>query len=198
MLPASWNADLFRGGVWSFLTLNLRSLGQRATKLLTFKAWGLKKVCCSAPALLKPVGPGSTLPWFESFSKFEGRQICSHLTYRSYIHTMERSKLLLCTLAVQETGIILKVFFALSMWPHFDSVNLLRGSLFCSQFYPIGISYWSFWIDIDYLTSKRFTFYELHPCWSSWSLYQILIKFVYSSWVWQHFISLYIKKSTST
>ena len=47
----------------------MESIGQRATKLPTFKVGGLKKKSAS----FEPVGPGSTLTGFESFSKFDGQ-----------------------------------------------------------------------------------------------------------------------------
>ena len=71
------------------------SVGQRAAKLLAFKVGDLKKkVYHRALALVEPVGPGLTPTWSESFSKFDGQQLCSPLTYRSYIscRKLESSK----------------------------------------------------------------------------------------------------------
>ena len=57
------------------------SVDQRTLKLLAVKFGGFKKkVCHSAPAPLEPVSLGSTTTEFESFSKFNGQQLCSLLT----------------------------------------------------------------------------------------------------------------------
>ena len=48
----------FEEGFRSFYTLNIRSVGQRAAKLLAFKGGDHKKVCRSAPAPLELVGLG--------------------------------------------------------------------------------------------------------------------------------------------
>ena len=79
----------------SFNAKNFGSVGQRAAKLLAVKVWGLKKksaasaipaeVCASA------IGLGLRTPGIKSFSKFDGQQLCSPLTYRSQIFSIERS-----------------------------------------------------------------------------------------------------------
>ena len=71
------------------------SVGQRAAKLPALKAGGLKKksaasgfmadVCASA------INLGLTSSGVKPFSSFDGRQLCSPLTYRFYIKCMERS-----------------------------------------------------------------------------------------------------------
>ena len=58
----------------SFNTVNEGSVDLRDSKLLAVKVGGLeKKVCCPAPAPLKPVGLDLSSPWVESFSKFHGQ-----------------------------------------------------------------------------------------------------------------------------
>ena len=74
----------FKEGFRSFHTFNIGSVGQRATKLQAVKVGGLKKdneylkiinkfalLAISAKMCAIMFGPGSTLPGFESFSKFE-------------------------------------------------------------------------------------------------------------------------------
>ena len=72
MLPSSENAVIFLGGVRSFNTFNIRSVGQRAAKLLAVKVGGLKKGLPAGPGPSQPVCPGSNPCAFKSFSKFDG------------------------------------------------------------------------------------------------------------------------------
>ena len=75
---------------------NSESVGQRVAKLLAVKFGLLEKksaasaipaeVCASAISL------GSRTPGVKSFSKFDGWQLCSPLTYRPQIFSIERSK----------------------------------------------------------------------------------------------------------
>ena len=53
---------------------------------------GREKVFHPAPALVEPLGPSSSLSRVESFSKFDGQQLCSPLIYRPHISIIERSK----------------------------------------------------------------------------------------------------------
>ena len=54
----------------SFNAKNLRSIGQRASKLLAVKFGGLKKKFAAQPYPLEPAGLDSRLLGVESFSKF--------------------------------------------------------------------------------------------------------------------------------
>ena len=76
----------------AFHTFDIGSVCQWAAKLLAVKVGGLKKVC--HPAQIKPhvLGLGLTSTRSESFSKFDGLQLCSPLNYRLYINFIERSK----------------------------------------------------------------------------------------------------------
>ena len=51
-----------------------------------------EKVCHLAPATLEPVSPSSTAFGIKSFSKFDRQQLCSPLTYRPHIYSINRSK----------------------------------------------------------------------------------------------------------
>ena len=96
MLPVSWNFDTIKKRFRSFDDKNLGSEGQWALKLLAVKVGLLKKksafsaipaeVCASA------IGLGSRTPGVKSFSKFDGQQLCSPLTNRPQIFSIERSK----------------------------------------------------------------------------------------------------------
>ena len=72
LLASKYSKDLFKR-FRSFNTVNMGSVGQRASKLLAVKVEGFKKkVCQLAPATLKPVSPSSTVSGIKSFSKFDG------------------------------------------------------------------------------------------------------------------------------
>ena len=60
----------------------------------------------------------------KSFSKFDGP-----LTYRLQIFSIERSKSLKTVSKFQEAGSILRVGFALSKRPHFDSELFTKGAV---------------------------------------------------------------------
>ena len=68
----------------SFHTSNIGSVGQRAAKLLTIKVGVPKKESANlafpAEVFASMIGPSSRLPRVRSFSKFDGRQFCRHLT----------------------------------------------------------------------------------------------------------------------
>ena len=68
MLLATWFLVCFFKKFRSFNAKDLGFVGQRAAKLLAVKVGGLKKVCCLAPAPLKPVSLDSSSPVVESFS----------------------------------------------------------------------------------------------------------------------------------
>ena len=77
MLEASWNLTHFEKGFRSLNAENLRSVDQRAAKLLAVKVGVLKKK--SAPSAIPAelcasvIGPGSSSSGVELFSKFEGQ-----------------------------------------------------------------------------------------------------------------------------
>ena len=70
----------FEGEFRSFRMLNIGSVCQRAAKLLAVKVGGLKKVCHLALVDPHASDLGLTPTDSESFSKFEGRKLCSPLT----------------------------------------------------------------------------------------------------------------------
>ena len=51
-----------------------------------------EKVCHLAQATLEPVSPSSTASGIRSFSKFDRQQLCSPLTYRPHIYSINSSK----------------------------------------------------------------------------------------------------------
>ena len=73
---------------------NFRSVGQRAAKLLAVKVGLLKKksaaLAIPAKVCASTIGPGSRTPGVESFSKFNGRQLCSPLTNKTQIFSIKR------------------------------------------------------------------------------------------------------------
>ena len=73
----------------------MRSIGQRASKLLAVKVGGLKKKSATSAIPTKlcasALCPGSSWPRVESFSKFDGWQLCSPLTYKPHISLIEIS-----------------------------------------------------------------------------------------------------------
>ena len=80
----------FEKGTRSFFARNIGSVGQRASELLAFKVRGLTKMS-AALALVEPLGPSSSWTEMESFSKFDDQQLCSPLTYRPHVSSIERS-----------------------------------------------------------------------------------------------------------
>ena len=73
---------------------NVGSVDQIAAKLLAFNVGGLKK---SLPTQPESNHTCASLTLSELFSKFDGRQLCSPLTYKPYINCIKRSKPLLNT-----------------------------------------------------------------------------------------------------
>ena len=77
MLLVSLNFDTIRKGFGSFHDKNLKSVGQRASKLLAVKVGVLKKK--SAPSAIPAelcasvIGPSSSSSGIELFSKLEGQ-----------------------------------------------------------------------------------------------------------------------------
>ena len=73
----------------SFNAKNFGSVGQRAAKLLAVKVGLLKKKSAAsaipAEVCASVIGPGSRTPGVKSFSKFDGWQLFSPLTYRPQI-----------------------------------------------------------------------------------------------------------------
>ena len=76
--------------------VNMRSVGQRASKLLAVKVGVRKKksVALVIPAKLcaSMFSLGSSSPRVESLLKFDGHQLCRPLIYRLHISSIERSK----------------------------------------------------------------------------------------------------------
>ena len=82
----------------------MKSQGQWASKLLAVKVEVLKKKSATsaipAEVCASVIGPGVRTPRVKSFSKFEGRQLCSPLTYRLQIFFIKRSILILKALKI--------------------------------------------------------------------------------------------------
>ena len=95
MLSAYWNLIHFENKIRSWNAENFGSVGQRAAKLLAVKVGVLKKKSAASaiPPELSAIafGLGSNPGPLQSFSKFDSRQFCSPLTYRSQIFSIERS-----------------------------------------------------------------------------------------------------------
>ena len=70
MLQASWIFDVFWEWNYTFHTVNIKSIGQRAAKLQAVKVGGSPKKSDALAITAKVLGPGLTLPGFESFLKF--------------------------------------------------------------------------------------------------------------------------------
>ena len=84
MLPMSWKMTNFDKRFRSFTAENFKSVGQRAAKLLAVKVGALKKKSTALAITAKAcasilLGPSSSLSGYESFSNFEGQQICGPL-----------------------------------------------------------------------------------------------------------------------
>ena len=79
----------------SYNAENFDTVGQRAAKLLAVKVGLLKKksatLAIRAEVFASRIGPGSKTLGVKSFSKFDGRQLSSPLTYRLQIFILKRS-----------------------------------------------------------------------------------------------------------
>ena len=110
-LLASWTLNTVLKGFRSINAENLGSIGQRAAKLLAIKLWewfdlGQTQIqaCLHACTLFSLYGqrvcnrlrPRFECAGVESFSKFDGQQLCSPFIYRPQIFSIERSKPKLC------------------------------------------------------------------------------------------------------
>ena len=77
----------FRKGVRSPKYILYRVCRAKGSKVTRYQSWrSQKKICRPDPNLLEPVSPGSTLTWSRLFSKFDGQQLFSTLTYRPHIN----------------------------------------------------------------------------------------------------------------
>ena len=128
MLLASWNFDKVWKGLRSFYAENLGSVGQRAAKLLTIKLW-------------EWFDPGQSQIWADWFDQSRGRVADffmrpptltasnfaalwpKDLKFSAFKDLNPFSK----CVKFQEATSILRLGFALSKWPHFDSGYLLGG-----------------------------------------------------------------------
>ena len=126
MLVASWNLIHFEKGFRSLNAENLRSVGQRAAKLLAVNIWGLMKKFATRPrpwlnwsAQIRVV-PGSN----HSKSLMAGNFKALWPTDLKF-SAFKDLNFFSIVLKVQETGSILRVSFALSKWPHFHRVYLV-------------------------------------------------------------------------
>ena len=65
----------------------------KGIKVTSCRIWrSQEKVCHLAPATLEPVSPDSSCTGVKPFSKFDRQQLCSPLTYRPHIYSINRSK----------------------------------------------------------------------------------------------------------
>ena len=59
--------------VWIFKCLKIEVCRSKGCKVISYQSWrSQEKVCCPIPAQLDPIGLHSSMPWVESFSKFDG------------------------------------------------------------------------------------------------------------------------------
>ena len=78
-------------------------------------------------SLVEPVRPDSRLPGVKPFSKFDGRQLCSPLTYRPHISIIKRSKpVIRCAILSRGWHYFKGRFCPVKVTSHFNSVSLLR------------------------------------------------------------------------
>ena len=79
---------------WTFAYVQLLNNPYiKGFKVTSCQSWrSHEKVCHTAPALVKPISPDSSCTGVEPFSKFDGQQLCSPLTYRPHISIIERRK----------------------------------------------------------------------------------------------------------
>ena len=152
MLLASWSFYSFLKRFRSFNAKNLGSLGQRAAKWLAIKLWewfdpGTTRIRAdwfergrgqSADIFLWP--PTLTAGNFEALWPTDPK--FSALKDLNLFKTVPK---------VQEASIILRVGFALSKWPHFNSIYLVRVPFLTriavfihssSTFLKSGVCYW--------------------------------------------------------
>ena len=96
----------------------MKSEGQLALKLLAFKNEVLKKKSATwaitAKVCASMIGLGSRQPGVKSFSKFDGQQLCSPLTYRLQILSIKDQLPFKSLSKLQEARSILRLGFALS------------------------------------------------------------------------------------
>ena len=125
MLLSSWNFDTVFKKIRSFDAKNLGSVGQRPAKLLAVKVGGLKKGLPASPGPSQPVCPGSnqsqslmacnfaalwpTDPKFSAFKDLNPFKTVSK---------------------AHKTSSILRVGFALSKWPNFNSAYVIGFCIF--------------------------------------------------------------------
>ena len=131
MLLASWFLMYFFKRFRSFNAENLRSVGQRAAKLLAVKVGGLKKKLASRP---RP--QSASLPGFEPRSRSNHSQSLMAGNFAALWPTdfkfsaLKDLNLLKRYTKNWEASSILKVFFFQSKWPHFHSAYV-TPNLFC-------------------------------------------------------------------
>ena len=110
----------------SFNTVDMSSVGQRASKLPDFKVGGLKKKSATRPqhhlnqSAQVRLWPGSN----HSQSLMAGNFVAFWPIHLKFLELRNLS--LFKTLKSQVTSSILRMAFALSKTPHFNSVYLLR------------------------------------------------------------------------
>ena len=128
MLLASWNFDTLYNGFRSFNDRNMESVGQRAAKLLAIKLW-------------EWFDPGTTRIRADRFDQGRGRVADFFMrpptltasnfaalwpTDLKFLAFKDLNPFSKCV-KFQEATSILRLGFALSKWPHFDSGYLLGG-----------------------------------------------------------------------
>ena len=79
--------------MWVFCDQKASTPQVKGLKVTSCQSWrSQEKICHLAPATLEPVSPSSTASGIKSFSKFDRQQLCSPLTYRPHIYSINRSK----------------------------------------------------------------------------------------------------------
>ena len=76
--------------MWIFQCWKFGVCRSKILKVTNCQSWrSQEKVCRPAPALVEPLSPSSSWTGAESFSKFDGWQLCSPLTYRPNISSIK-------------------------------------------------------------------------------------------------------------
>ena len=122
MLSASWYLKYLFKGFRYFNTVNMGSVGQRASKLLAVKVGGLKKKSAIWP---RPLSNQSA-----QVRKRPGSNLSQSLTDSNFAALWPKDPIFTASIDLnplksyfkyQEAGSTLRVIFACSKWPHFTS-----------------------------------------------------------------------------
>ena len=123
MLLVSWNFYTIKKGFTSFIAENLRSIGQRAAKLLAVNIRGLKKKSASQPRpLLNQSARVRTRAKSNHSQSLMAGNFAALWSIGPKFSAFKDLMFFSTVSKAQEASSILKVGFALSNWPHFYSL----------------------------------------------------------------------------